>query len=135
MTMDKTGLARIVAGHWAHYTQSVLPAAWAPYFLLAGVYVGTLLLTEVLSNNATIMLMGPLAIKLAEAVGLHPRPFMVAACIASSAGFMIPTGYQTHTYIYGVGGYRFKDFLRIGWPLDLGYAVMTLLIVPRVWPF
>ena len=134
MAMEKTGFAHTVAMHWASFTQSTIPVAWAPYCLLGGVYVGTVCLTELLSNNATIILMGPLAIKLAEAVGMAPRPFVIAACIASSAGFMIPTGYQTHTYVYGVGNYRFRDFLRIGWPLNLGYAAITLLLVPIFWP-
>ncbi len=134
MTMAKTGLAHLLGTYCTSIIHSTVPAAWAPYCLLATVYIITMLLTEVLSNNATVMLMGPIAISLAEAAALAPRPFMIAVCIASSAGFMMPTGYQTHAYIYAVGSYRFSDFLKMGWPLNLCYACVTLLLVPFIWP-
>lgn len=134
IAMEKSGFTDWFAHLSVHLAQEVFPVAWMPYVILAALYLGTMILTEVLSNNATIMLMGPIAINLAETLQLAPRPYVIAVCIASSAGFMIPTGYQTHTYVYGVGNYRFKDFLKIGWPLDVIYFVAAMWIVPRVWP-
>jgi len=135
VSMDKTGFVQWIAQGWVSFAQEAFPSDWVPHVLLFGIYLGTMVLTELLSNNATIMLMGPIAIELAEVLGFSAYPFVVAACVASSAGFMIPTGYQTHTYIYGVGGYKFRDFFKMGWPLNLMYLVLSLWIIPHVWPY
>ena len=106
-----------------------------PYVMLALLYLATNILTEILSNNATVVLMAPIAIGVAETLGIDTRPFIIAICVASSASFSTPIGYQTNTYVYGVGGYRFSDFYRIGIPLNFLFFVGCVLIVPFVWPF
>ena len=102
--------------------------------MLAGLYLITTVLTEILSNNAVAALMAPIGLGVASALGLDPRPFVVVIMFAASAAFATPIGYQTNTYVYGVGGYRFSDFLRIGIPLNVLCFVMAMIIVPRVWP-
>jgi di/tricarboxylate transporter len=102
--------------------------------MLAALYVLTLLLTEILSNNAVAALMVPIAIGVAAEAGLDSRPFIIGVTIAASAAFATPIGYQTNTYIYGIGGYRFRDFVRIGVPLNLLCLLVALVVIPRVWP-
>ena len=92
-------------------------------------------MTETLSNSATVVLMTPIALSLGPSLGVDPRPFVIATCIAASASFSTPIGYQTNTYVYGVGGYRFADFARVGLPLNALYFVVSILLIPRIWPF
>lgn len=103
--------------------------------MLAVCYLVTAILTELLSNNATVVVMTPIAIGLATSLGVDPRPFIIATCVAASASFSTPIGYQTNTYVYSVGGYRFGDFMKVGLPLALLYFVGSLYIIPRVWSF
>jgi di/tricarboxylate transporter len=103
--------------------------------MLAVCYLATAILTELLSNNATVVVMTPIAIGLATSLGVDPRPFIIATCVAASASFSTPIGYQTNTYVYSVGGYRFGDFMKVGLPLALLYFVGSLYIIPRVWSF
>jgi di/tricarboxylate transporter len=95
----------------------------------------TVLVTEVLSNNATVVIMMPIALGIAAQLGLDPRPYAVAIILGSSAGFATPIGYQTNTFVYSAGGYRFGDFFRIGLPLNVLYFAGAMLIIPWVWPF
>lgn len=106
-----------------------------PFVMLILLYTFTSLLTESLSNNATAVLMAPIAISLGAKLGVDPRPFVIAVCIASSASFATPIGYQTNTYVYSAGGYKFRDFLVVGIPLNILYGVVCVLIVPQIWPF
>ncbi len=106
-----------------------------PMVMLVCVYLVTMVLTEVLSNNAAGVIMATLAIALSQTMGVSPRPFVVAVAISASAAFATPIGYQTNTYVYGVGGYRFSDFVKIGVPLNIVCAITALLIIPRIWPF
>ena len=103
--------------------------------LLALVYLTTMLMTETLSNNATVVLMAPIALSLGDTLGVDPRPFVIATCIAASASFSTPIGYQTNTYVYGVGGYRFADFAKVGVPLNLLYFIASVLLIPWIWGF
>jgi di/tricarboxylate transporter len=106
-----------------------------PVLLLAMVYLVTVLLTELITNNAAAVLMFPLALAASTSLGLNFMPFAVAITLAASAGFATPFGYQTHLMVYGPGGYRFADFLRIGLPLDLLYGLVAVLVIPQVWAF
>jgi di/tricarboxylate transporter len=106
-----------------------------PWIALVVVYGVTMLFTEILTNNAAAVLVFPIATATAQTLQVNVMPFAIAIMIAASAGFATPLGYQTHLMVYGPGGYRFGDFLRIGVPLDLLMWVTTAAIAPRVWPF
>ena len=128
--MDKTGAARAVA-----YLMMSLSPGDSPLVALGVIYFVTVALTEALTNNAAAALMFPIAIATAEQLGVDPRGFALAVTVAASCGFASPLGYQTHLIVYGPGGYRFGDFLRIGLPLDILCGIVALLVIPRVWPF
>jgi di/tricarboxylate transporter len=125
-----TGLAQTVAGGLV----GALEAA-GPWGVLAGTYLFTLLLTEMVTNNAAAVLAFPVAHAAAGALDVNFMPFVIAIAIAASAGFATPLGYQTHLMVYGPGGYRFADFLRIGVPLDLTVMAVTVALCPIVYPF
>lgn len=135
MAMETSGASQMIADGLIGLTQLGIPPEWQPWVLLAGLYLTTMLLTEVISNAATVVLMAPLAITLAATMGIDPRPFIVATCIASSASFATPIGYQTNTYVYGVGGYKFTDFTKVGLPLNLWYFTGCVILIPLLWPF
>jgi di/tricarboxylate transporter len=79
--------------------------------------------------------MAPIALPLETDVGYDPRPFVLAATIAASASFSTPIGYQTNTYVYGVGGYKFRDFVKVGLPLNIMYFTLCVAFIPRIWAF
>jgi di/tricarboxylate transporter len=133
--MQSTGVSIHVASWLASLQDLNLPGTWNMILILACLYLATSFLTEILSNNATIVLMAPIALQLGITLGVDPRPFIVAVCIASSASFSTPIGYQTNTYVYSVGGYRFADFIRIGLPLNIIYLIGTVALVPFLWNF
>ena len=134
--METTGTADLLAHALLRVTEiGAISGDTKPYLALALLYFATMVLTETLSNNATVVLMTPLALSLGVTLNVDPRAFVVATCIASSASFSTPIGYQTNTYVYGVAGYRFTDFTRIGLPLNLLYFVASIFLIPRIWPF
>lgn len=110
-------------------------AAGEPWLALAGLYIATVVVTELITNNAAGVLMLPVALSIADFAGVSYMPFVIAVMVAASAGFITPIGYQTNLMVYGPGGYRFMDFVRFGLPLNLVCGVITLIVVPRVWPF
>lgn len=134
MAMESTGAARFIAENLTSAATAFVAEAWKPMVLLATVYIITMVATEMLSNNATVVLMMPIALGLALHLGLDARPFAIATTLASSAAFSTPIGYQTNTYVYSAGGYRFTDFLRLGVPLNLLYFIVAVVIIPLVWP-
>lgn len=106
-----------------------------PWLALAIVYGITTFLTEVITNNAAAALVFPIALSVSQQLGVNFMPFAIAIMIGASASFATPIGYQTNLMVYGPGGYRFRDFLKVGVPLNLLFWVMTVLIAPRVFPF
>ena len=102
--------------------------------LLVGVLVATAIVTELVTNNAAAVLMFPVATATASAAGLNPRPFAIAVALAASASFLTPVGYQTNTMVYGMGGYRFGDFARLGAPLTLLVIAGGTVLIPLIWP-
>lgn len=106
-----------------------------PVLTLAAIYLLTALMTEVMSNNAAAVLVVPISIAAAEAMGVDAKPFLVAVAFAASTSFATPVGYQTNTMVYAAGGYRFADFPKIGIPLNLLFWIMAILLIPRYFPF
>lgn len=102
---------------------------------LWAIYLLTSVLTELVSNNAVAVVITPIAVALAQQLGVDPRPFVVAVMLAASASFATPIGYQTNTLVYGPGGYKFADFLKVGIPLNLTTGMLAALIIPYFWPF
>ena len=105
-----------------------------PVLLVWAIYLLTSVLTETVSNNAVAVVVTPVAIGLATALGVDPRPLVIAVMIAASASFATPIGYQTNMMVYGPGGYRFSDFLRVGIPLNLTVGILASILIPVIWP-
>ena len=104
------------------------------FFIVWAIYLLTSILTELVSNNAVAVVVTPIAIGLAQAAGLDPRPLVVAVMVAASASFATPIGYQTNMMVYGPGGYRFTDFMKIGIPLNLSMGLIVSAVIPLIWP-
>jgi di/tricarboxylate transporter len=128
--LQKTGAAGVIA-----HMLLLGVGGLGPIGALAGVYLVTLLMTETLSNNAAAALMFPIAVAVADELGVDPRGFIMTIAIAASCGFASPIGYQTHLIVYGPGGYRFGDFVKVGLPLDLLCAAVAVGVVPWIWGF
>ncbi|WP_298907838.1 SLC13 family permease [uncultured Aliiroseovarius sp.] len=105
-----------------------------PFLIVWAIYLLTSVLTELVSNNAVAVVVTPIAIGLATALGLDPRPLVVAVMVAASASFATPIGYQTNTLVYGPGGYKFSDFLKVGIPLNLSVGILASALIPFIWP-
>lgn len=105
-----------------------------PILMIWMLYLITSVLTELVSNNAVAVVVTPIAIALAQALGVDPRPFVVAVMVAASASFATPIGYQTNMMVYGPGGYRFTDFMRVGIPLNLSIGLISSVMIPLIWP-
>ena len=127
--LQSSGAVALIADSISPVMQ-VLP----PFFVILAVYLLSSVLTELVSNNAVAVVMTPIAIGLAAALGVDPRPLVVAVMIAASASFATPIGYQTNTLIYGPGGYKFSDFLKFGIPLNLSLAPIVSFVIPFIWP-
>jgi di/tricarboxylate transporter len=107
----------------------------SPWASLVAIYLLTSLFSEMVTNNAAVVLMFPIAVSLAAGLGVDPMPFVIAIVMAAAGAVATPIGYQTNLMVYGPGGYVFTDFLRAGLPLVLVTAIVALLVIPRVWPF
>ena len=104
------------------------------FFVIWAIYLLTSILTEMVSNNAVAVVITPIAIGLAQALGYDSRAFVVAVMVAASASFATPIGYQTNMLVYGPGGYKFTDFMRLGIPLNLSIGILASLVIPLVFP-
>jgi di/tricarboxylate transporter len=129
LALEKTGAAALIVQKLAMFT-----AHLGPLVVLSLIFLLTSVTTEIVSNNATAILLAPIAITLAHQLGVDPRPFAIAVLYAASASFATPIGYQTNTFVYGVGGYRFSDFLRIGVPMNILNWMVASLVIPWFWP-
>ena len=127
--LDQSGVATLIAGGLKSW------AGGDPFWTLVLVYVAAVLFTEMLTNNAAAVLMFPIGLSAAQQLGVDVMPFVLAVMMGASAGFMSPIGYQTNLMIYGPGGYRFTDYLRVGAPLSLVVGVTVLWAITRLWPF
>ena len=127
--LEHSGAVVLIAGGLAPYL-AILPG----FLIVWAIYLLTSVLTEMVSNNAVAVVITPLAIGIAAQLGMDPRPLVVAVMVAASASFATPIGYQTNMLVYGAGGYRFTDFLKVGIPLNLSIGVLASLCIPWFWP-
>jgi di/tricarboxylate transporter len=126
--IEKTGLAAAIA----HGIASIF-GGLGPQAVLLGVVLATVTLTELVTNNAAAALMFPIGFAAAGQVGVDPRSFAIAVAVAASCSFLTPIGYQTNTMVYGPGGYRFGDYVRLGFPLTIAMIAVIVVAVPLVW--
>jgi len=110
-------------------------AGLPPFLLVWAIYLLTSILTELVSNNAVAVVVTPIAIALAASLGIDPRPLVVAVMVAASASFATPIGYQTNMMVYGPGGYKFTDFMKLGIPLNVTVGLLASVMIPFIWPF
>jgi di/tricarboxylate transporter len=127
--LEHSGAIALVVGSLAPWM-----AGMPPMLLVFVVYAVTSFLTELVTNNAVAVVMTPLVVGLALALGVDPRPLVVAVMFAASASFATPIGYQTNTLVYGPGGYSFVDFLRVGVPMNIIMALACAVAIPLIWP-
>lgn len=133
--LEASGAARFLADGILGQCARSVPPGVAPYVVLAVMYIMTVLLSELLNNNATATLMGTLALATAQQMQVNPRPLMIAVCIAASCAFATPIGYQTNLMVLNAGGYRFRDFVVVGLPLNCLCFVIAMIVIPLLWSF
>ncbi|TRW98201.1 SLC13 family permease [Paracoccus sp. M683] len=127
--LENSGAVELVVAQVAPWLATLPP--WA---IVAAVYLLAMALTETVTNNAVAVIVTPVAISLGNHLGVDPRPLVIAVMMGASASFATPIGYQTNTLVYGPGGYRFVDFIRVGLPLNFMMAVVASTVIPIVWP-
>ena len=130
MAIEKSGLAQLIAQSMTDGLGITNPA-----IMLSLVYLLAVIMTEIISNNAVAVLLTPLTIIIAQTMGVNPTPFIVAVMFGSSASFCTPIGYQTNTFVYGAGGYKFGDFFKVGLPLAIILWLMASFLIPVFFPF
>jgi di/tricarboxylate transporter len=130
LSLELTGLASLATDRLVLWVGGL-----SPLVALALVYGAVLLLTEILSNAAVAVLATPLAVAMAESLGVDARPFLVGVMMAASAAFATPFGYQTNVVVYQLGGYRYVDFVKVGAPLNLITWAVAVAVIPAVFPF
>ena len=135
-SMLAIGAALEASGAVALIVNAIAPALGnlPPFLIIWAIYLLTSVLTELVSNNAVAVVVTPITIGLATALGIDPRPLVVAVMVAASASFATPIGYQTNMLVYGPGGYKFTDFMRVGIPLSLSIGVLASAVIPILWP-
>ncbi|WP_298359276.1 SLC13 family permease [uncultured Litoreibacter sp.] len=134
--MLAVGTALQASGAVALIVETLAPYMmnFPPFFIIWGIYLLTSVLTELVSNNAVAVVVTPIAIGLASAMGIDARPLVVAVMVAASASFATPIGYQTNMLVYGPGGYKFTDFMKVGIPLNLSIGILASAVIPFIWP-
>ena len=128
--LENSGAAAMFAKLLVNSTQALGPIA-----TMAAIYFGTMVLNELISNNAAAALAFPFCLESARLMDVSPRPFIMAVTLAASYAFASPIGYQTHMMVFGPGGYRFTDFMRVGIPLNLLMWIIAIVLIPWIWPF
>jgi len=128
--MQNSGAAEAIARTTINFSKG-----FGPIGVLAALYLITTVFTEIITNNAAAALVFPIALAASQQMGIDPKPFFVAIAIAASASFSTPVGYQTNLIVQAIGNYKFKDYLRIGLPLNLLAFILSVLLIPYFWSF
>ncbi len=134
IVIQKSGTADWLAIAMNHAIELFEPTL-RPIVMVSLIYLVTMILTEMVSNAATAIIMTPIAISVAFQLGLDPKPFILSVCFAASASFITPIGYQTNLMVYGPGGYKFSDYIKVGLPLAISFWIMATFLIPVLWPF
>ena len=134
IVIQKSGTAEWLATAMNNIVELFDPAL-RPFVMVSLIYLMTMMLTEMASNAATAIIMTPIAISVAMQIGLDPKPFIFSVCFAASASFITPIGYQTNLMVYGPGGYKFSDYVKVGLPLAIFLWIMATFLIPVLWPF
>jgi len=128
--MTKSGFADFVAGYIISLTDAVEGSSYGIYIILAALFLITNIFTELITNNAAAALAFPLALAVSDRLGVNPMPFVICICFAASSSFSTPIGYQTNLIVQGIGGYKFKDFVKVGLPLNIIIFLMSVFLIP-----
>jgi len=112
-----------------------LSKGFGPLGVMAAIFIITNVSTEIITNNAAAAITFPIAYAAATQLGVDPRPFFITICVAASASFSTPIGYQTNLIVQSIGNYKFSDYWKIGLPLNILALIISLLVIPRFWPF
>jgi di/tricarboxylate transporter len=120
---------------WIAHAAISFAKNWGPIGVLACIYLLTNIFTEVITNNAAAAISFPIAMAAAHQMGIDPKPFFVAICVAASASFATPIGYQTNLIVQGIGNYTFKDFVKVGLPMNILMFIVSMLLIPFFWNF
>ena len=128
--MQKTGATKVYADFFLSFFQGT-----GSHPVLVGIILLSSICTHILSNNATAVLLLPIAVSTAVSLEVDPKPFIIGICFGASACFAKPIGYQTNLLVYGPGGYRFSDYFKLGMPLNLIVIFLAAVLIPVVWPF
>ena len=130
IALQKTGTAQLIASALVDYLGAI-----HPILLLGGVFLLTTTFSQVINNSATAVLMAPIAILAATSLNLSPEPFMIIVAISASTAFLTPIGTTTNAMVMTAGGYKFMNYLKVGAPLLLLFFIISLILVPIIWPF
>ncbi len=130
IALQKTGTAQVIANNLVTYLGHINPV-----ILLGGVFLLTTAFSQVINNSATAVLMAPIALIAAQALNISPEPFMIVVAISASTAFLTPVGTTTNAMVMTAGGYKFVDYFKVGAPLLIMFLIVTLLLVPFIWPF
>lgn len=134
IVIQKTGTAQWIGNNISDFIY-LFSDDVQPYALIATIYFITMILTEISSNVATAIIMVPIAIAVSTQLGFEHRPFVFTVAFAASSSFITPIGYQTNLMVYGPGGYKFSDYIRVGLPLSMILFVVAIITIPKIWPF
>lgn len=127
--LQKSGATLLLASGLAG-----LKGGYGPFIVMASFLMVSMIISELMSNNGTVALLAPVALSVADSIGMNAMSLLAAVTFGASAAFAMPIGYQTSLMIYGPGGYRFRDFVKMGIPLDLILALLALILIPHFWP-
>lgn len=128
--MDKTGTATLMADNFLQ-----LFSDFGPRIMIAGLYLFTLMITSIISTNASVALLAPIALEISGQIGVSPEPMVLTVSYAACLTFITPFGHHANTLVYGPGQYKFTDFTRVGLPLNIIFWILAVIFIPLIWPF